>query len=131
VSQISDYFDAVFLTALGSPEIKRVEKVRREESETGRSGFIRYRLTLINNDLVELTERVKVEAGEIIVTKYRHHWQDEEGHLIKRWDNAPHHPHIASFPHHLHDGSEKNIVEHPPVNALQVLNLVIQSVERP
>ena len=53
------YFDRVLLTALGSPQVKRVEQVRREHDATGRIGFMRYRLTLINDDLVELTERVE------------------------------------------------------------------------
>jgi Family of unknown function (DUF6516) len=67
-----------------------------------------------------------VQAGEIVVTKYRHHWQNQEGALLKRWDNAPHYPQIAGFPHHLHDGAEDNVVGHPPVNALQVLRLVME-----
>jgi hypothetical protein len=74
---------------------------------------------------LELAERVEVQAGEIVVTKYRHHWQNQAGFLIKRWDNAPHYPQVASFPHHLHDGLEDNVVAHPPVHALQVLRLVV------
>jgi len=42
--------------------------------------------------LLELTERVEVQADEIVVTKYHHHWQNQEGFLIKRWDNAPYYP---------------------------------------
>lgn len=91
--------------------MKRVEQVRREHDATGRIGFMRYRLTLINDDLLELTGRVEVWAGEIVVTKYRHHWQSQEGVLIKRWDNAPHYPQVASFPHHLHDGDIRVIDE--------------------
>jgi Family of unknown function (DUF6516) len=105
--------------------VKRVEQVRREHDATGRIGFMRYRLTLINDDLVELTERVEVQAGEIVVTKYRHHWQNQEGVLIKRWDNAPHYPQVVSFPHHLHDGSEANVVAHLPGQALQVWRIVV------
>jgi len=128
VSHVSGYFDRVLSTALGSPHVKRVEQVRHEHDATGRLGFMRYRLTLINDDLLELTERVAVQAGEIVVTKYRHHWQNQEGILIKRLDNAPHHPQVASFPHHLHDGSEDNVVAHPPVDALQVLRLVVETL---
>jgi hypothetical protein len=51
--------------------VKRVEQVRREHDATGRIGFMRYRLTLINDDLLELTECVEVQIGEIMVTKYR------------------------------------------------------------
>jgi hypothetical protein len=128
VSQVSDYFDHLFLTALASPQVKRVEKVRQEEDATGQIGFMRYRLTLSNDDLLELTERIEARARAIIVTKYRHHWQDQTGHLIKRWDNAPHYPHMPSFPHHLHDGAEENVVEHRPVDALQILHLVMESM---
>jgi hypothetical protein len=72
VNYVSVYFDHVLLTALGSPKVKRVEQVRREHDATGRIGFIRYFMTLINDDLLELTARVEVQAGEIVVTKYRH-----------------------------------------------------------
>jgi len=92
VNHVGVYFDRVLLTALGSPKVKRVEQVRREHDATGRIGFMRYRLTLINDDLLELIERVEVQVGEIVVTKYRHHWQNQEGTLIKRWDNAPYYP---------------------------------------
>jgi hypothetical protein len=33
---------------------------------------------------------------------YSFHWQKESGELIMRWDNAPHHQEIRSFPHHVH-----------------------------
>jgi len=35
---------------------------------------------------------------------YSFHWQNKEKKLIKRWDNAPHHKEIETFPHHLHNG---------------------------
>lgn len=34
--------------------------------------------------------------------KYRYHLQTEAGEFLSRWDNAPHHPRIATHPHHLH-----------------------------
>jgi hypothetical protein len=51
VSHVGLYFDRVLLTALGSPQVQRVKQVRREHDVTGRIGFMRYRLTLINDDL--------------------------------------------------------------------------------
>ena len=56
MNHVGVYFDHVLLTVLGSPQVKRVEQIRREHDATGRIGFMRYRLTLINDDLVELTE---------------------------------------------------------------------------
>ena len=39
---------------------------------------------------------------------YSFHWQDKNGDLIIRWDNAPHYKNIKTFPHHKHT---KNGVE--------------------
>ena len=43
---------------------------------------------------------------------YSHRWERRRQRgLIYRWDNAPHHPHAATFPGHLHDGDESAINE--------------------
>lgn len=34
--------------------------------------------------------------------KYRYHYMDLHNRLIFRYDNAPHHPEVATFPHHKH-----------------------------
>ena len=34
--------------------------------------------------------------------KYRYHFMDASNQLVFRYDNAPHHPKIATFPHHKH-----------------------------
>ncbi|MHA1187835.1 MAG: toxin-antitoxin system TumE family protein [Candidatus Heimdallarchaeota archaeon] len=33
---------------------------------------------------------------------YSYHWQKENGKLIIRWDNAPHHKQVKTHPHHKH-----------------------------
>ena len=42
--------------------------------------------------------------------KYSYHWQNEQGNLIARWDNAAHWPDVATFPHHVHLGSEDYVI---------------------
>jgi hypothetical protein len=42
--------------------------VPREPSDIARIGMLGAK-----RELLELTERVEVQAGEIVVTKYRHH----------------------------------------------------------
>jgi hypothetical protein len=44
---------------------------------------------------------------------YSYHWQDKEKRLITRWDNAPHHPEIETFPHHVHEGEYIKPSEEP------------------
>jgi hypothetical protein len=41
--------------------------------------------------------------------KYAYHWQDKEGKLRCRWDNAPHWPDMPTHPHHKHIMSGDNI----------------------
>ena len=43
---------------------------------------------------------------------YSYHWEQRAQRcLIHRWDNAPDHPEIESFPRHFHDGEENNIMK--------------------
>lgn len=61
---------------------------------------------------------------------YAYHWeQRRQRGQLHRWDNAPHHPRVGSYPAHLHDGEENTVVESdldpsPEVALGQVLNYV-------
>lgn len=98
-------------------------KIVREEIQ-GEIGLYRYRLSLDDGGLLEIFERFEVVSEQVIVTKYSFQLQTDDGTLVKRWDNAPHHPEIATHPHHLHDGADENVVSHPPVTAPEIINLI-------
>lgn len=95
----------------------------REESLNG-AGLFRYRLALRDGTLLEMFERFAIVAEEVIVLKYSFHWQTDQNGLIKRWDNAPHHPEVASFPNHVHEGDESNVLPHPAVTAEVILGML-------
>jgi hypothetical protein len=98
-------------------------QVVREEVQ-GESGLFRYRLTTQNGDLLEVFERFEIEQQYVIVSKYSYHWQRADGQLIKRWDNAPHHPEVPTHPDHLHDGDENNVLSYAPVKLTDVLSML-------
>ena len=52
--------------------------------------------------LVDDSELFVREYVDTSHRKYSFHWQTQSGKLIVRWDNAPHFPQIATFPHHKH-----------------------------
>lgn len=56
--------------------------------------------------------------------RYAYHWQDTEGRLIARWDNAPHHHTIETFPAHMHVGSKIEPATQPTVR--EVLEYLAQ-----
>ncbi len=108
--------------------VQDVEIVRRSirDTEFEKVLHYRYRVLLANGDLVEMTERVLEVQGSLEVSKYRHHWQDHNSQLIKRWDNAPHYHAIDTFPHHLHDGAEDHVVSHASTSGLEVLQHILE-----
>jgi hypothetical protein len=110
--------------------VSDVEVVRRSIRDTDLEKVLnyRYRVTLAHGGLIEMTERLLERQGTLEVTKYRHHWQDGQGRLIKRWDNAPHYPALDTFPHHLHDGGDR-VVQHPAVTGIEVLQRILAEIE--
>ena len=43
---------------------------------------------------------------------YAYHWERRrQTGEVYRWDNAPHHPHVSTFPDHFHKGDEHTIAE--------------------
>jgi len=110
-----------------APEVVNVDIIRRSVWDTGMEivALYRYKLTMNDRSVLELTERLIEMGGTFVITKYRHHWQNRNAQIIKRWDNAPHHLKLKTFPHHVHDGAETNVSEHDEVSGLDVLKIVI------
>ena len=101
------------------------------EQALGDVGYFRVRGRLANGDGFMFTERFRQQAGIITVEKYSFHWQAANGTLIRRWDNAPHHREIASFPHHFHDGDENNVLPHAPLDVFSVLLMIARDIAVP
>jgi len=68
-------------------------------------GQIILEITLKDGSILHGFEYVVALKGKIAREKYRYHWMNENG-LIMRWDNAPHHREIETFPFHIHTKSE-------------------------
>lgn len=128
---IEEYLRQIDELLSTSPVVSDVEIVRRSirNTELEKVFNYRYRITLVDGGMVEITERVVEAGGSLEVTKYRHHWQDSHGRLMKRWDNAPHHPETETFPHHLHDGAEDRIVSHLGITGLEALQRIFTELE--
>jgi hypothetical protein len=60
--------------------------------------------------------------------KYSYHWQTDEGRLISRWDNSPHHKNISTFPHHKHlpDEVEKSILR----SLNEIIKIINETIQK-
>lgn len=127
---IERYMNDLDVLISASPSIVDIDIIRRDIRDTGleKTALFRYRIKLIDESLIEITERILEERGGLTTSKYRYHWQTGSGKLIKRWDNAPHHPEIDTFPDHLHDGSEENVKSFRKMNALEILTDIINGL---
>ena len=93
-----------------------------QEETVGDVGYFRVRCTLVDGSELQLIERFGDVANALAVEKYSFHWKRNDGTPICRWDNAPHHRDLATFPHHLHEGETGVVQAHGPVDAFAVLS---------
>lgn len=117
---VSEYLSRVKALIVLNPRIVQWEIVREEVQ--GDRAFFRYRLNLRDGGLLEIFELVHIIDGKVQIKKYSFHWQDAMGNLIKRWDNAAHHPEVETYPHHVHNGSD--VLPHKPVCAEVILTMI-------
>lgn len=113
---IGEYFSKVKAYLIISPVIKSytINKEFVKELE----GYIRIKAILKNEDLLEILIYARIN-GDLKTGKYSFHWQNKDKKLIKRWDNAPHHQELETFPDHLHKGEA--VYPHHTITFFQVL----------
>ncbi len=84
------------------------------------SGGAYYKLKIAFKDESILFAREYIDESE---RNYAFHWQDKNGHLIMRWDNAPHHRNIVTFPHHKHN-QENQVLESVEITIKEVIDII-------
>ncbi len=125
---LGDYLDAVERLFLLSPVVLSFSVNEREERL--QEGFIRIRAVLSNGDLIEAFEFVVPKADAIETLTYRIHWQSSDGQLKRRWDNAPHHREIPTFPNHVHLRSSEGVGASEPMTIGTCLAFVEREKQR-
>lgn len=121
---IAEYFQEITTFLASRTWAESVRVIRYDVLETDAEKILIYRIqvTFFDGGLLEMRERiVESESGYSETTTYSFHWQNKDGSLVKRWDNAPHHPELDNFPYHIHEDDEANVVSGKPANALEVL----------
>ncbi len=84
------------------------------------AGYVRGSLIFRDETLLHFREYVDFEDGPERLM-YSYHYMDAGQQILFRYDNVEHHPHISTFPHHKHDGSEENIIESLAPTFAQIL----------
>ena len=69
--------------------------------DEGTVQLLRVRAFLKDASILHITELHTADFQ-----KYSYHWQKRNGEILLRWDNAPHHKQLKTFPHHRHEGNK-------------------------
>ncbi len=90
-----------------SPIVKDIEIL--DEFITSVSGFLDCRVLMIDGSELYVSEYFTVLENRIKRDKYSYHLQKNDEFII-RWDNAPHHRELSTFPFHVHkkDGVQES-----------------------
>ena len=102
--------------------------LRFEEIDTGEC-YIRGVLLLVGGFELHIAEYVMTEP-DVTRPKYRYHLQSSTSELVARWDNAPHHPSVPTFPHHYHD-AESQVHSARPMSIPEVLDAILPTILPP
>jgi hypothetical protein len=84
----------------------------------------RMRVILLNGSQLQCVERARLHPDGLRIEKYSFHWQSPDENLIYRWDNAPHHPELSTFPHHIHESDDVRVLPHEAIDVAGVLEKI-------
>ena len=88
-------------------------------------GRLAGRLRFPDGSLLEFVEEVRPKGKRgVEKTHYTYHYQRADGTSVFRYDNAPHHREVKSFPHHKHLGRRVESAHAPD------LHEVLQEIDR-
>lgn len=119
---IREYLEECIVLLTTSTIVNSFQVTKRRETET--DGYLRARSVLLDGDLFEISLYCQLVEDEVKIAGYRFHRQRKDGILVKRWDDAKHHPEIPSFPHHVHIGEHDEVKESAIVTLSDVLFLL-------
>jgi Family of unknown function (DUF6516) len=86
---------------------------------------LRIKLIFIDKSILEITE---IFIFDLNKRKYSFQWMEENYDLKIRWDNAPHHQYISTFPHHKHVLREDNIQESEEPTIEEILEFIKKEI---
>lgn len=68
--------------------------------------YLKGNLLFIDFSVIEIALFANKVQNKISIDKYRFHYMNKDGKLVFRYDNAPHHHEIPTFPHHKHTSNK-------------------------
>jgi hypothetical protein len=120
---IDDYFAAMERGLRQKVQVGSVKEPITCLASDDYNGLICCRVFFWDGSFLDLYEVVSTELGYPVRVHYAYTYI-REGERVFRYDNAPHHPDIATHPHHKHIGAEDRVAPADQPSLSQVLDEV-------
>ena len=104
--------------AIDSSGIVLSSKIEKYFGPAEKSVYVTSHLTMIDSSLLEVAIFAIESAATLAIVKYRFHYMDSKGQTVFRYDNAPHHPELLSFPHHKHTPNRTTASDMPSLDGV-------------
>jgi hypothetical protein len=117
---IDDYFAAIERGLRQNVQVGRIEEPIVCLTSDDYNGIICCRVVFWDNSYLDLYEVVSTELGYPVRVHYAYTYV-RGGQRVFRYDNAPHHPEIATHPHHKHTGPTGRLAPADQPSLSQVL----------
>ena len=116
---IADYFAGLERTLRRNPQVSKLEEPFTCLASDDFNGLVRGRVFFWDGSYLDLYEVISTELGYPVRISYAYTYL-KEGRRIFRYNNAPHHPEIVTFPHHKHIGPQDRLTpaDQPGLNSV-------------
>ena len=116
---IADYFARLERTLRRNPQVGKLEVPFTCLASDDFNGLVRGRVTFWDGSYLDLYEVISTELGYPVRISYAYTYLND-GKRVFRYDNAPHHPEIVTFPHHKHIGPQDRLTpaDQPGLNSV-------------
>jgi hypothetical protein len=118
---IDDYFAAMERGLRQNIHVGSVEESIICLASDDYNGLVRCRVSFWDSSFLDIYEVVSTELGYPIRVHYAYTYIREQQRVF-RYDNAPHHPEIATHPHHKHIGPADRVAPADQPTLSQVLD---------
>lgn len=117
---IDDYFSSIERSLRQNAQISEIVEPITCLASDDHNGLVRCRAVFWDGSYLDLYETVSTELGYPVRIHYAYAFV-RQGTCIFRYDNAPHHPDIATYPHHKHIGPADRLAPADQPSLSQVL----------
>lgn len=125
---MKDYFSEIQNLLRRSAFIENVDVKYEAKSKT--VGLIHGNIGMVDGSTLQFLELIDRKDEEIIRPKYRFHFMDSADKMIFRYDNAPHHPKVTTYPHHKHIRGEEKPKPSKEIGLRDVLSEIEEGIVR-